>query len=223
MLWPLDFVARLAALVPKPRVNLARFYGVFTTDNNPGARVTPAKRGKGGRRASTADPREPIPHSGIDIETCPACEQFGRAIQNWIGTNGVLETYAGDQLVRRCIEVEKLSTAISTQGGTARPQRFGHGVFDEDLNMQGPGREAGLLRVQRLLDAVGIRRSPSPLSVAGRAYRHQSVAVLSVAQLRCCRRRIDPRRADRRRAGRRARPGAGAGLLWPLGVRRPAR
>ena len=26
---PLDFIARLAALVPKPRVNLARFHGVF--------------------------------------------------------------------------------------------------------------------------------------------------------------------------------------------------
>ena len=27
---PLDFIARLAALVPKPRVNLTRFHGVFT-------------------------------------------------------------------------------------------------------------------------------------------------------------------------------------------------
>jgi hypothetical protein len=26
---PLDFIARLAALVPKPRVNLTRFHGVF--------------------------------------------------------------------------------------------------------------------------------------------------------------------------------------------------
>ena len=26
---PLDFLARLAALVPKPRVNLTRFHGVF--------------------------------------------------------------------------------------------------------------------------------------------------------------------------------------------------
>ena len=27
--------------------------------------------------------------------------KFGRAIQNWTGTNGVLEIYAGDKLVRR--------------------------------------------------------------------------------------------------------------------------
>ena len=49
-----------------------------------------------------------------------ACTQetqnkFGRAIQNWTGTNGVLEIYAGDRLVRRFIEIDKLSTAISTQ------------------------------------------------------------------------------------------------------------
>lgn len=29
----LDFIARLAALVPKPRVNQARFHGVFVTNS----------------------------------------------------------------------------------------------------------------------------------------------------------------------------------------------
>lgn len=44
---PLDFIARLAALVPKPRVNLTRFHGVFAPNNKLRALVTPAKRGKG--------------------------------------------------------------------------------------------------------------------------------------------------------------------------------
>ncbi|NKC12175.1 MAG: hypothetical protein GKR94_08215 [Gammaproteobacteria bacterium] len=30
---PLDFIARLAALVPKPRVNLTRFQGVFAPNS----------------------------------------------------------------------------------------------------------------------------------------------------------------------------------------------
>jgi hypothetical protein len=49
---PLDFIARLAALVPKPWVNLTRFHGVFATNSKYRARVTPAKRGQGrpGRR-----------------------------------------------------------------------------------------------------------------------------------------------------------------------------
>lgn len=62
--------------------------------------------------------------------------QFGRAIQNWTGTNGVLEIYAGDKLVRRFIEIDKLSTADSTSGSGSRPYRYGYGVFDENLNMQ---------------------------------------------------------------------------------------
>ena len=43
---PLDFIARLAALVPKPRVNLTRFHGVFAPNSKHRAGVTPARRGK---------------------------------------------------------------------------------------------------------------------------------------------------------------------------------
>ena len=44
---PLDFIAKLAALVPKPRVNLIRFHGVFAPNSKYRVEVTPAKRGKG--------------------------------------------------------------------------------------------------------------------------------------------------------------------------------
>ena len=50
---PLDFIARLVALVPKPRVNLTRFHGVFAPNSAHRAQVTPSKRGKG-KKASTA-------------------------------------------------------------------------------------------------------------------------------------------------------------------------
>jgi hypothetical protein len=46
---PLDFIGRLAALAPKPRINLTRFHGVFAPNSKHRAQVTPAKRGKGGR------------------------------------------------------------------------------------------------------------------------------------------------------------------------------
>lgn len=52
---PLDFVARLAALVPKPRVNLTRSHGVFALNSKHRASVTPAKRGKGSRHPSKRD------------------------------------------------------------------------------------------------------------------------------------------------------------------------
>jgi hypothetical protein len=61
--------------------------------------------------------------------------QIGRGIQNWTGTNGVLEVYAGDKLVRRFIKVDKLSTALGTEDGKPRAYRYGYGVLDENLNM----------------------------------------------------------------------------------------
>lgn len=60
--------------------------------------------------------------------------QFGRAVQNWTGTNGVLEIYAGDKLVRRFLKIDKMSTATATGGSRGRPYRFGYGVFDTNLN-----------------------------------------------------------------------------------------
>ncbi len=61
--------------------------------------------------------------------------KFGRAVQNWTGVNGVLEVYAGNKLVKRFLEIDKLSTAVSTTDDTPRPYRFGYGVLDENLNM----------------------------------------------------------------------------------------
>jgi hypothetical protein len=60
--------------------------------------------------------------------------KFGRAVQNWTGTNGVLEVYAGEKLVKRFLKIDKLTTAASTTGGVDRPYRFGYGIMDENLN-----------------------------------------------------------------------------------------
>lgn len=61
--------------------------------------------------------------------------RFGRGVQNWTGSDGVLEVYAGDKVVRRFLKVEKLSTAMGTEDGRPRDYRYGFGVFDENLNM----------------------------------------------------------------------------------------
>ena len=61
--------------------------------------------------------------------------RFGRAVQNWTGTNGVLEIYAGDKLVKRFLRIDKVSTASATAGaGGDRPYRFGYGNIDLNLN-----------------------------------------------------------------------------------------
>lgn len=62
--------------------------------------------------------------------------QIRRDVQNWTGTNGVLEVYAGDKVVRRFLKIDKMSTAYGTDDHSPRPYRYGYGVLDENLNFQ---------------------------------------------------------------------------------------
>lgn len=62
--------------------------------------------------------------------------KIGRSIQNWTGTDGVLEIYSGQKLVKRFIKIDKLSTALGTNDDQPRPYRFGYGYMDENFNMK---------------------------------------------------------------------------------------
>ena len=85
---PLDFIARLAALVPRPRVNLTRYHGVFAPNSTHRSQVTPARRGRGNKPKAPNKEQQTTPgerHAAmswaqrlkrvfnIDIETCSAC------------------------------------------------------------------------------------------------------------------------------------------------------
>lgn len=70
--------------------------------------------------------------------------KLSRSIQNWTGTNGTLDIYAGNKLVKRFIEIDKLTTASGTDVDTERPYRFGYGYDDKNFNMK---RDAGEKKV----------------------------------------------------------------------------
>lgn len=77
----------------------------------------------------------------ILLITLSACTQesqnkISRSIQNWRGTDGVLDIYMGEKLVKRFIKIDKLSTAQSTSGNTARDYRYGYGVLDNNQNFK---------------------------------------------------------------------------------------
>ena len=129
---PLDFIARLAALVPKPRVNLTRFHGVFAPNSKHRALLTPAKRGKGGERRAQGDSDESTPAErraamnwaqrlkrvfGIDIETCPACGGALRIMPK------ALAALAGQALA--CIEdpmvIKKILTHLDRKDAPQEP------------------------------------------------------------------------------------------------------
>lgn len=71
--------------------------------------------------------------------TLSACTQetqneISRGIQNWTGTNGVLDIYAGEKLVQRFIKIDKISTALGTTDDKPRPYRYGYGYVDVNQN-----------------------------------------------------------------------------------------
>lgn len=61
---------------------------------------------------------------------------LSRSLQNWTGTNGVLDVYAGDKLVHRFIKIDKLSTAYGSNDNKMRPYRYGYGFDDINFNYQ---------------------------------------------------------------------------------------
>jgi hypothetical protein len=88
---PLDFIARLAALVPRPRVNQTRYHGVLAPNHRWRAEVTPSGRGRQTGRG-TAQPERSASERhaamtwaqwlkrvfNIDVENCVHC---GKAVR----------------------------------------------------------------------------------------------------------------------------------------------
>ena len=86
VLEPLDLMARLAALVPPPRMHLTRYHGVFAPHSKLRAAVTPAHRGAGKKPQAEEGTEPATPRHvamnwarrlkrvfGIDIEACARC------------------------------------------------------------------------------------------------------------------------------------------------------
>jgi len=62
--------------------------------------------------------------------------ELSHSLQNWTGTDGVLDIYSGDKLVMRFIKIDKLTTAHGTKDNVPRPYRFGYGYVDENFNFK---------------------------------------------------------------------------------------
>jgi hypothetical protein len=90
---PVDFIARLTALVPKPRVNLTRYHGVLAPNHRWRGLVTRSRRGKGVKRITNTEVRSPAERHvamtwaqrlkrvfNIDIEVCGRCGGSTRVI-----------------------------------------------------------------------------------------------------------------------------------------------
>ena len=60
--------------------------------------------------------------------------RMSHGIQNWTGTNGIMEIYAGEKVVMRFLKVDKMTTGIGRNDGEKRAYRYSYGYFDENMN-----------------------------------------------------------------------------------------
>jgi len=96
---PLDLIAKLAALVPRPRVNLTRYHGVFAPNSKLRAQIVPGNRRKTrsqqadcsnqSRQPDSFERNEPTPLTWaqrlkrtfeFDVTVCPLCDGSLRVI-----------------------------------------------------------------------------------------------------------------------------------------------
>ena len=88
---PLDFIARLAALVPRPRTHLLRYHGLFAPNAKHRHHLVPTNRSraKGDNAPHSSDAKPTAPMSwmqrlrrvfAIDLRCCPRCGGSVRVI-----------------------------------------------------------------------------------------------------------------------------------------------
>jgi hypothetical protein len=89
--------------------------------------------------------------------------KLSRGIQNWTGTNGVLDVLSEGKIMYRFIKIDKLSTATATgDSGTSRDYRFGYGVFDTNQNYkQDPGEKKIYFEVSSFSTSYVFYENPS--------------------------------------------------------------
>jgi hypothetical protein len=129
---PLDFIARLAALIPRPGVNLTRYHGVLAPNSPLRALVTPARRGK--RVHGTAARTEPEKRRAmswarrlkrvfrIDIEKCIHCA----------GAVKIIACIQDPDVIRRILDHLKRTGALTRQHPPQAPRAPPSTLFPSD-------------------------------------------------------------------------------------------
>ena len=135
VLEPLDLMARLAALVPPPRMHLTRYHGVFAPRSKLRSAVTRAHRGVGAARPPEpgAEEKPPMPPHvamnwarrlrrvfGIEIETCAGCRGRLRIIAGIEGPDVIARILS--HLERTASEQEKAQLPLGARAPPSKPQ-----------------------------------------------------------------------------------------------------
>jgi hypothetical protein len=162
---PLDFIARLVAIVPKTGVNLTRSHGVFAPGSRYRVLVTPAKRGRGTKTRVADEPPSPAERRAsvtgaqrfkrvfnIDIKTCSECGGAAKVIA-CIEDPAVIK-----QILDHLRQKAEISESSVLPESRTPPVGLAHGLFD---------RRAGTLPAASRMLRSGCRVRDSPCRMAG--------------------------------------------------------
>jgi hypothetical protein len=146
---PVGFVARLASLIPKPRVNLTRYHGILAPNHRWRGLVTPARRGKGVQKNANADVRTPA--------ECHAAMTWAQRLKRVfnIDPNAARSRYVAVAVElsgsSRVLSPKTLSTAFWPACATRNPPPLRHHCYRApDTTFQGtPGDIASFRREGR--------------------------------------------------------------------------
>jgi len=138
VLEPLDLMARLAALVPTPRMHLTRYHGMFAPHSQYRAVVTPAQRGRGAAPppVSGADPTKPSTPRHVAMSWARRLKRvFGVEIESCTRCGGQLKIIAS-------IEEPQLIAKILSHLERAAPEQY---QSELPLGARGPPGQSSLL------------------------------------------------------------------------------
>jgi hypothetical protein len=131
---PLDFMARLAALVPRLRVNLTRYHGVFAPNSPWRGAITPGRRGKGAKRKASEEVEDDTLVTRrsamtwaqrlkrvfrLDVETCQACGGAMRIIAS------IEDPVVTGKILVHVEEAEQVREGLRLPGPRAPPDGWG--------------------------------------------------------------------------------------------------
>jgi hypothetical protein len=139
-----DFIGKLAALIPPPRLNLTRFFGVFAPNSNLRAQVTASQRGKNSPKLANKeeDNQSDKPYHArgmswaqrlkrvfnIDITECEKCHKHNVTIIACI-----IDTVVIQKILAHLDKTYPLSTQVSQLPPLRAPPDE---QYDEDFTVQ---------------------------------------------------------------------------------------
>ncbi len=144
---PLDFLSRLASLVPRPKTNLIRFHGIFAPNFKHHRLITPKTKSpekqatKSGKSSSMNWAGRLKRVFGMDIEVCSECG----------GKLKVISSIEGPEVIKKILTHLGLESGIPEPCSPRGPKRRRFSISHESCSLKNSDGEPGFSVMDSLI------------------------------------------------------------------------